>query len=84
MSYPDEYQVAVSTKRGEQLAGQKLRPGYEVVMASASVSCGGMGFRTELCIANLGGDYFVRSCNTTKDSWLQTFLFCPDKKVFAQ
>lgn len=84
MAYPDEYQLAVSVKRGEQLAGQKLKPGWEVVLAKATVKCEGMDFATELCIANISGSYFVRSCSTTKDAWLQTFLFCPDKKVFAQ
>lgn len=82
--FPDEYQLAVSVKRGEALAGQKLKPGYEVVMARANVKCDGMDFPTELCIANISGHYFVRSCSTTKDCWLQTFLFCPDKQVFAQ
>lgn len=82
--FPDEYQLPISTKRAQVLAGQKLKPGYEVVLAKATVKCQGMDFHTELCVANIGGFYFVRSTNTTKDAWLQTFLFCPDKKVFGR
>ncbi len=84
MGFPDEYQLPVSVKRGEALAGQKLKPGYEVVLAKATFNWNGIETVTYLCIANIGGKYFVRATNTTKDAWLQTFLFCPDKKVFAQ
>lgn len=82
--YPAEYELPLTEGRGIQLAGQRLKPGWEVVVARQNVRCDGMDFPAELVVVNLGGSYLIRCCNVTKDQWLQTFLFCPDKKVFAR
>lgn len=81
--YPEGYELALTQKRGIELAGQKLKPGWEVVLATASVKCDGMDFHCELRVANISGKYLMLCTNVTTDNWLQTFLFCPDKKVFA-
>lgn len=82
--YPEGYELALTQKRGIELAGQKLKPGWEVVVARAAVTTDGMRFECELRVANISGKYLMLCTNVTTDNWLQTFLFCPDKKVFAR
>lgn len=81
--YHEGYELLLSKSRGIALAGQVLKPGYEVVLARASTSCDGMKFECELRVANISGKYLMLCTDVTTDNWLQTFLFCPDKKVFA-
>ena len=82
--YPEGYELAISSKRGKELAGQELKPGWEKVLARATTRCEGMEFSSELRVANISGQYLMLCTDVTTDNWLQTFMFCPDKKVFAR
>jgi len=81
--FGEDYEVPISRAKGLRLAGQLLKPGFEVVIARKSVRSGGMEFLSELRVNNVCGSYHVACCNVTKDQWLETFLFCPEKLVFA-
>ena len=79
----DEYAVSVSKAVAKRLYGDELKMGWEAPIAKRKKTVEGMEFSTELCLANISGSYQVHSCNTPKDQWLETFIFCPEKLVFG-
>lgn len=79
-SYGEDYMVRISKKSAQRLMGEVYnngglpikipQPGYEIVLKTTRSS---FGFRNELTIQNLYGNYYLASATNDKIYWPSEF-----------
>lgn len=75
--YGEDYEIPLSTKLGVHMAGQELKAGYEIDVATHTIS----GSTVRLKVMNISGRYVLASTQP-KDTWDQLFMFNVEKKAF--